>query len=314
MAKVVPVLDTAKPTNGLALWLAIYAPDVFAHAFKKATAANVARKIKTSVGRLADDGDDLDFSDDSTDVDTGSVSATDFSTAGATATPDDLLFGTSAPETAAGADSVLGINTDFTTAGGATTATDFSGAGLDAITLNDGDTLANLDPTLVTDQTPAGSTVLQAAATAPTSSGTTVGSLLASAATTVLQGIGAVGAALTTPKALQALAQTATAYYNAQGNATQAQLLATQIALAAAGKPVAPITYTTDPATGQQVPALATTAANGQVQYTPLSSAQLAQLQAAGVSSGSKLGVWIAAGAAVVLLVILATRNGSDSE
>lgn len=305
----VPVLDTAKPTNGLALWLAIYAPDVFAHAFKKAKAANVARKIKTSVGRLADDGDDLDFSDDTTDVDTSSVSATDFS-AGATATPDDLLF-SSSPDTSSGTDESL-FGGGY--GGGATSATDFSGAGLDAITLNDGDTLANLDPTLVTDQTPAGSTVLQAAATAPTSSGSTVGSLLASAATTVLQGIGAVGAALTTPQALQSLAQTATAYYTAQGNATQAQLLATQIALAAAGKPVAPITYTTDPATGQQVPALATTAANGQVQYTPLSSAQLAQLQAAGVSSGSKLGLWIAAGAALVLVVILATRNRSEGE
>lgn len=308
----VPVLDTAKPTNGLALWLAIYAPDVFAHAFKKAKAANVARKIKTSVGRLADDGDDLDFSDDdTTDVDTSSVSATDFSSAGATATPDDLLFGTSAPDTTASADETL-FGTNY--GGSATSATDFSGAGLDALTVDDSDNLATLDPTLVTDQTPAGSTVLQAAATAPTSSGTTVGSLLASAATTVLQGIGAVGAALTTPQALQSLAQTATAYYTAQGNATQAQLLATQIALAAAGKPVAPITYTTDPATGQQVPALATTAANGQVQYTPLSSAQLAQLQAAGVSSGSKLGLWIAAGAALVLVVILATRNRSEGE
>lgn len=311
MATVVPVLDTAKPSNGLALWMAIYTPDIFAVAFKRTQRAHAAKKIKTSVGRLADDGDDLDLSDDGGDVDTGSVTATDFSAGGASVAPDDLLFGTSAPETTASADETL-FGTNYS--GSATSATDFSGAGLDAITLNEGDSLTNLDPTLVTDQTTSGNTVLQAAATAPTSTGTTVGSLLASAATTVLQGIGAVGQALTTPKALASLAQTAAAYYTAQGNATAAQLLATQIALAAAGKSVAPITYTTDPVTGQQVPALATTAANGQVQYTPLTTAQLAQLQAAGVSSGSKLGVWIAAGAAVVLLVVIASRNRSDSE
>jgi hypothetical protein len=266
MATQVTVLDASRPGNSLALWLALYQPDIFVALLKGRTKAATAAGLKSKMGALSDD------SDDGTDIDDSDTADTDVETG------DDSGF-------------------------------------LDTITLPDDSTaLDTLDPQLVTDQNAAGSAILSSAASATTSAGTTVGAVASSAGQSVLSAIGTVGASLTTPQALAALANTAIAYYKGQAASAAAAAnlaaLQAQVSLARSGQTVAPITYLTDPTTGVQTPALATTQANGQVTYTPLTVAQLAQLGASGLSSLlDKYGVWIAAAAGVLMLIWLATRN-----
>ncbi len=293
MAKQITVLNAAKPGNSFALWLAMYQPDLFLTALKATHKAATKSKIKRTVGRLADDGDDaLDFSS----VDTSSLD-------------------TSTPSSA----DLFGGATDFSGSGALPGGDLFSNdsLGLDTLTLDDNADLSTLNPLLVTDQTSSGSAVLNSAAAATTSSGSTVGSILSSIGTSVLGAVAAVGNALSQPKTLQALTQAAQSYYSsqtAQSNAAAAQAAYAayyaQASRASSGQTAAPITYVTNPATGQQQPAYATTLPNGQVQYTPLTTAQLAQLAGSGLSSStSKLGLWLVAGAAVLLAAFVAMRK-----
>ncbi len=273
MAVQLQVLDASRPANSLALWLALYQPDLFVSLLKAQQTAKTAATLKSNIGALHDDGDD--------DDDDAEVADTDVETG------DDGGFD--------------------------------DGGFLDTITVPDDDSSAidTLDPQLVTDQNASGAAILQSASAATTSAGATVGSVASSVGQTVLSAIGSVGAALTTPAALSALANTALTYYRnqQQSAATEANIAAlqAQVNLARAGQTAAPITYVTDPATGAQVPALAQVGANGQTTYTPLTAAQLASLAPSGLSSAlDRYGVWIAAGGAVLLLVWLANRHKED--
>jgi hypothetical protein len=67
-----------------------------------------------------------------------------------------------------------------------------------------------------------------------------------------------VGSALTNPSVLNSFANAASNYFKAQGTSAQAKaqtaVLSTQLARAQSGLPAAPVTYTTNPITGQLTP------------------------------------------------------------
>jgi hypothetical protein len=295
-------LNTHRPGNSLALWLAIYAPDLFAAVVKKCAAGAKATKL----GRLGQDdiGDDLDVGDDTslydTDVPDLGTSSIDAGVDSSVLNSTDPLLGQADLETVVVSAPAQSADTS--------TDTSFIEP------VSPASDLSTTDPLVLTASSPQ----VQAASSAATSTGTTVGQIASSVGSTVLSALGAAGAALSTPQAAAALAQTATAYYNAQANASAlsaeqaalaAQLVGVQASRAAAGQTAAPITVQNG------TPYLTSVGANGATTYTPLSSAQLASLAPSGVSSFlAQYGNWIAIAAVVAFIGYFALRGAHSPQ
>lgn len=144
-----------------------------------------------------------------------------------------------------------------------------------------------------------------------TSAGTTVGSALGSGSSGLLSLVGQAGSYLASPSGIKTLSSLGQSYFQSQtanANAqTQAAVLQTQIARAATGQPVAPITYTTA-ANGQLVPVYTSSTPQGAL-YRPLTPQGLASLTPSSVSVFlSQYGMYLVV--AAVAVVALGALHG----
>jgi hypothetical protein len=165
--------------------------------------------------------------------------------------------------------------------------------------------IETLPSNLLTDSNSSGAGFLSNLGNSLTSSGSTIGTVLASAGSGVLGALGSVGTYLTSPTGLSNLSSLAKTYYAAQGATAQAQtqqaVLQTQIARATVGQTAAPITFTTNPA-GQLVPVYGNTA-------QPLTNQALASLAPSSLSVLlSQYGIYVALGAILLVGVALKRR------
>jgi hypothetical protein len=184
----------------------------------------------------------------------------------------------------------------------------FSEPGLTDVTFDP--SVADVPFNLISDSTASGASFLDGVANGTTSAGTTVGSTLGSAGSSILGALGSVGSYLTSATGLNNLTTLAKSYFGAQAATSTAQtqqaVLQAQVARAATGTTAAPITYTTN-AQGQLVPVYATRTPTGTV-YQPLSSQGIASLTPSSVSVFlSQYGLYLGLGA--LALVALAARR-----
>lgn len=137
-------------------------------------------------------------------------------------------------------------------------------------------------------------------------------SQVASGASSVASSVGKVAAGLLSPQTMTAAAGAAGAYFKAQAQTdqtrAQAQIVNAQLARTAAGFAPAPISYTTNPYTGQVTPVYASN--TGYQPVTPGLLNQLTRPTAAGIA-GISTPVLLIGGAALLLLAVLAGRGSS---
>lgn len=263
MARVrVQVLNTAKPTASLAAWLAGNHPDVFLAMVQKAKQAKAQKAVQ--MGWLRGFGR---LSQDDSGV-TTSFDAPD-------------TFDTTATTTV---DTGVDLSSDPT----------LQTIEFDSSTQSLPDNLLG-----------ANSALTQQIGDSQTSSGSTVSNSLGGSSG-VLSALGSVAGYLTSSQGLTALAGVAKTYFQSQGQIAQAQaqqqVVATQIARAAANQAAAPITYATNSA-GQLVPVYATNTPQGTV-YQPITSTAVASLAPSNLSVLlSQYGIWILAAGALALAI-----------
>jgi hypothetical protein len=260
-------LNLSTPSVSLAFWLARNVPDLFLYELGRVRKAALARRIRSGLGQDDDDDDDDDSGD--------------------------------APEPDA---SAIGLDSDALADDGVLSEdeTPEQELGITPISLVP---VATVTPDLATDLVPVESDVMSNVTDALQSTGSSVAPATAAATASAID---AVGQALTSTQEVANLANTALTYFAANSSPAMADVFSTQLATAAAGQTVQPLTTTTG-ADGTTTAAQVSTAADGSQTVTPLTAAQLAALTPSGLTVFlAQYGVYLGIGAGVLVLVAIA--------
>lgn len=136
-------------------------------------------------------------------------------------------------------------------------------------------------------------------------------SSIGSGAASVASAVGKVASALVSPQSIAAVGGAAAAYFAAQGKSAQTSaqnaVLQAQLARTAVGVAPAPISYVTNPATGQLVPVYNT--ASGQIPVTGSMLNSLSSPAVAGTVAGIPTTYVLIGGGLLVLAVLFSGRN-----
>jgi hypothetical protein len=171
------------------------------------------------------------------------------------------------------------------------------------------------------------SDIAAAASTLPdVTTDTTSPGFFSSLGSGIASAVQGVGSALTNPSVLNSFASAASNYFKAQGTTAQANaqtaVLNSQLQRARAGLPAAPVTYTTNPITGQLTPIYTPTptqAIPGLVAQSPTVGAPGSSIFGYAVTPANvgslapnffqQYGLWLAIGGAVLVGALLLSRR-----